>query len=776
MQLKKRISMILIIVAAVLSVFLPAKALFTGDGFFAWQIRQKQTYQMAAELILVFMLLWGSFFYGAGRKIKYFLPAGICLLFCWLHVTFLPMLVSGLYLLLVMLIGRFFRVQLCRTKAVCGYLADFLLGSSIMITQFCLLSALSIGGIPVLKMVAAAEGIMAFLWILLLLQRQETVFENRFKWFQNKEQETENDGFLNRKGHHIRDAVLAALLAFIFTMFLNQIGKMNISLDFDTLWYGVRSEYILNSKNGIYENPGLVGMAYVYSKGWEVLTLPLCDLSSHSYLLFFNIWLTGMGLMTVYQISLYFMKRQGALLAAALTSAIPGIMNMSISAKTDIITWLLQLIMILYLLCYIREKEKKYGFYLMLAAGAYVLSLTMKPTSLVFSTAVFGMAVLYLLFKRMLPYRNLMKNSGLLVFPVAALIGIWGRTVLLTGMPVTSVFTSIFAKLGFKMKYPFATGSLPQNWQDESNLHVLLRRLYQMLLCPEGKDMAHVILAWGTSMVFFLAVCAGVIFMNREQKKKKETDYLSLFAHTLFWPFLAVNLLSLIMLYQVDGNYFILLYTGIILFSCTMITNMKWNHLKNTVQCLLVPIFILNMLVSAESNWAWSFGYSEIKIMNKGRVNHETLQHLDMIEKGNSAIWEILSSDKRNRVIAFGEHPFCLQFPCNVQSYKDITSPWGNAELVESAETFKRYMDYAKTDYVYVEAGYIGETSWSWSYGILTDLIQDGTLTDLFFQNGNLLARVRKQDEEFVSFNMVEENLKNFYKQYETAEDKPKDR
>ena len=37
---------------------------------------------------------------------------------------------------------------------------------------------------------------------------------------------------------------------------------------------------------GLYENPGLVGMVYVYSKGFEVLTLPLCDLASHSYLTF----------------------------------------------------------------------------------------------------------------------------------------------------------------------------------------------------------------------------------------------------------------------------------------------------------------------------------------------------------------------------------------------------------------------------------------------------------------------------------------------------------
>ena len=79
-------------------------------------------------------------------------------------------------------------------------------------------------------------------------------------------------------------------------MFLIQVGRLNIALDFDTLWYGVRSQYIVAGGTGLYENPGLVGMVYVYSKGFEVLTLPLCDLASHSYLTFFNLWLAVLGI------------------------------------------------------------------------------------------------------------------------------------------------------------------------------------------------------------------------------------------------------------------------------------------------------------------------------------------------------------------------------------------------------------------------------------------------------------------------------------------------
>ena len=81
---------------------------------------------------------------------------------------------------------------------------------------------------------------------------------------------------------------MALCFAFIVTMFCIQAGRMNTALDFDSLWYGVRSRYVLDNGNGIYENMGTIGIVYTYSKGWEVMTLPLANLPSYSFLLAFN--------------------------------------------------------------------------------------------------------------------------------------------------------------------------------------------------------------------------------------------------------------------------------------------------------------------------------------------------------------------------------------------------------------------------------------------------------------------------------------------------------
>ena len=129
----------------------------------------------------------------------------------------------------------------------------------------------------------------------------------------------------------------------------------------------MRSQYIVAGGTGLYENPGLVGMVYVYSKGFEVLTLPLCDLASHSYLTFFNLWLAvlGIGAMVWNAVMLTGDRKRGkesreagtekkltyrsvlpGIMAAVLTVSVPGIMNMALTAKADLITWLLQLIML----------------------------------------------------------------------------------------------------------------------------------------------------------------------------------------------------------------------------------------------------------------------------------------------------------------------------------------------------------------------------------------------------------------------------------------------
>lgn len=781
-----RMAGLFLVLFCVAAILIPAKTLFTGNGFFADYIHFTESKRMYVEIAILAVLIFGGLaLLKRGRSRMCWLTA-VVLVFSWIHVVFLPMVVSAVYLISLLAIGRFLRKRVFFRGTVWerpyfSFYMDFLFGASFAIVVYCLLSALGVGKIAWMRLSVYALGVAALGFDFSSISCQCIRGWQTLSWM------LAGSGGSREIPRRVRRAwTLAA--GWCVLMFLIQVGRLNIALDFDTLWYGVRSQYIVAGGTGLYENPGLVGMVYVYSKGFEVLTLPLCDLASHSYLTFFNLWLAvlGIGAMVWNAVLLTGNRKQETesreagtekkltyhsvlpgIMAAVLTVSVPGIMNMALTAKADLITWLLQLIMLGCFFQYIHVYENHWIF-LSGAAGSYFLSLTMKPTSLVFSTAVFGMMGLYLLWfwfhERGAAadlFHHLVRLIGSLCLPFGALVGIWARTMKITGMPVTSVFTSIFALFGFKMKYPFATSELPQNYQEESTLHVLARRIWQMLMQPQGEDMGHVILAWGTSLMAVLIVMLvlyGIFF-----KKGDEQSHIWNAALVIFFPFVIVSLISLSMLYQIDGNYFMLLYSMLILGACRAMVYFKKISFYPLASKCLAPLLVLNLIVTAISSWAWTAGFSEIHLLNKGRVNHRAQEQARMEKKGNTLIWQEVSQDPENRVIAFGTHPYCLQFPCNVESYKDITSPWGNVELVNSPEAFETYMAYAKTDYVYAEAGYLGPGSWEWSLDLLRELIRRGSLTDLFFENGNMLARV---SDTAVPEEEAQNNLEMFEREY----------
>ena len=837
-----RMAGLFLVLFCVAAVLIPAKTLFTGNGFFADYIHFTESKRMYVEIAILAVLIFGGLALLKRGRSRMCWLAAVVLVFSWIHVVFLPMVVSAVYLISLLAIGRFFRKQVFFRGRVWErpyfpFYMDFLFGASFAIVVYCLLSAFGIGKIAWMRLSVYALGAAALgfdfssishqcimgwqklSWMLdgrdkvsvhvIETGKQALLFTGRHFWNRKCRKKTwwqqefavfKCEATANSVTGHVcvnsnkpagsgasreipcrvrRAWTLAA--GWCVLMFLIQVGRLNIALDFDTLWYGVRSQYIVAGGTGLYENPGLVGMVYVYSKGFEVLTLPLCDLASHSYLTFFNLWLAVLGIgAMVWNAKLLTSNRKQetgkkltyrsvlpGIMAAVLTISVPGIMNMALTAKADLITWLLQLIMLGSFFQYIQVYKNRWMI-LSGAAGSYFLSLTMKPTSLVFSTAVFGMMGLYLLWFWLHErgaaadlFHHMIRLIGSLCLPFGALTGIWARTMKITGMPVTSVFTSIFALFGFKMKYPFATSELPQNYQEESTLHVLARRIWQMLMQPQGEDMGHVILAWGTSLMAVLIVM--LVLYGIFSKKGDEQSHIWNAALVIFFPFVIVSLISLSMLYQIDGNYFMLLYSMLILGACRAMVYFKKIGFYPLASKCLAPLLVLNLIVTAISSWAWTAGFSEIHLLNKGRVNHRAQEQARMGEKGNTLIWQEVSQDPENRVIAFGTHPYCLQFPCNVESYKDITSPWGNVELVNSPEAFETYMAYAKTDYVYAEAGYLGPGSWEWSLDLLREQIRRGSLTDLFFENGNMLARV---SDTAVPEEEAQNNLEMFEQEY----------
>lgn len=678
------------------------------------------------------------------------LLAVIAAVFTWLHQVFLPVLVSGFYILFILKAGSLLRAVLDRDHNFVAYhevtaMADFVLGSSVMILLYCLMSLFGIGSIihtriavVVLAAVFALPVFVKFTVRFFIHDRAKPASPKDVKFGAPSDMRPR----IARRLKERRGAMswtAAVLVSLVLTMILLQAGRMNICVDYDSLHYGLRTEYILNNRNGIYQNLGSINVVYTYSKGLEILLLPLSGLPSYSFILSFQLWMTMGILAAAGKIAGLFVSRSYSVLCMALLSCIPGIMNMGITAKTDSVTVLYQLIMIYFLLLHLKKRR---NCHLMLVFAAFIMTMVMKPTALVFSTIVLLTALGYMLVTKQLRFDRKCRFWFSLIPPVLMWALVWLRTFLLTGIPVTSVFYQVWEKLGFYARYPFLFRDIPSNGGQVFSRNGLVhfaKRLYGVLLAPVGEDMDHVQIAWGTPFLLIFLVLFLVSFMLEMKKMRKREKQPLICLSAIFLTISGASLAALYLLWQVDGNYFMLLYCLFAILAVIVAGNIKRTFLAHSMVEMMVPVAIFSISVTAVSNWSGVLGLSPVKVIHAGFYDHMAENKEAIESKGNRRIWGILSKDPETRALIFGEQPEMLLFPCNTQSYTDIEGSDGNLYISASPEALVCYLAYAKIQYVYVERGYITPGTDGWE-NVVT-MIKKGYLTDIIYEEGNLLGR-----------------------------------
>lgn len=749
--MKKRevgITAVLAVLAAVL-LLIGAEKLFI-HGPLGPYMKQTEFSHMMVELLLFFAwVLW----FTAGEWDSRLQTGGILsavFVFTWIHQSFTAFVISGIYLVYLIALGRLFIRALHKGAwpplTFESVITGFLMGSGIWIVLVCVLSAFQKGGIPILRLTALATAVPVFALEYAGLRKHRF-----FVWEGPGEAAWRPAGWQRY------------LPALILTMLALQAGRMNVALDYDSLHYGLRSAYILDNGLGIYEDLGNINLVYTYSKGFETLILPLCVRTSYSFVLAFNMWLTAGILVLTGKITARISGKGWGLAAAAVVSCIPAVTNMGITAKSDIITLFVQLCILYYMVGFTGEEDPAGRTRCLVLGGcACLFSYGLKPTALVFSTAVYGMSVLYALFTRSMKLKlgSCWWFCGL---PAgASVLGLWFRTFRMTGVPVTSVFTSVFGLFGFQVKWPFAFADIPSNGAEGGiweQLRFLAGRLFHMAAAPVGADMDHVIIAWGTGLVPVLAAAAvlAALFLRREKKQSPAVVCL----WTVFLPLTGVCLISIRKLWQVDGNYFMLFYVLAVILFMTVLQSCGRQTVTAAMAFIVGPLLLFNVLVTSLTNWSGFIGFSTSRLIHGGFYNHLEENRERQAILGNVAIWDILASDPRTRVLAFGEHPETLVFPCNVQSYYDLTGSGGNVRLVKTLDDFKSFLRYAKTRYFYIQSGYLEEGSRA--YDIVRYMIEDGSLADIRYEYGNIIATVNLDGASPVT---PEESLDEFYKSY----------
>ena len=570
-------------------------------------------------------------------------------------------------------------------------------------------------------------------------------------------------------------------LVFALPFFILQMNRSNVALDYDSLRYGLRSAYVLFPE-GFFSAHGQINSVYSYPKGLELLTYPLNYLPGYGFLLSFSLW-TYLALALVFGLLLFHFQKNRKTLYIGILSffLLSSVGNMSLTMKTDLFTLLLQLSALYF---FLKGKRLQSCFLLF-------FSYSFKPTAVVFSTLlgiVFLLTMLLEFFgKRSTKANskeniNINANTGInnntnhntiqakgekwtseLPFVLFSLVYtglITLRTFLITGLPFSTTFTGIFKAIGFHVNWPFnldAHVDYSGELSFSESAFSFFRRLFSFLFYPVGEDMEHVAIAWsgvlfplillfalwqcfslgrkclpgrnhlsgGNSLLGRNSLSGREAFLRRGSEEASLWEYLPL--SLSFLVIMSFSLLSFVMLWQIDGNYYIL-WESLALLLCFSGGNLQE---KRGIILLLkafffFPFYLAAFLGTITTSWAGAVGFTPIDLANKGYYDHALVELENQGEKGSLPAFSEMAKNPRHHVLAFAETPECYRIPCNVQSITDVEGSGGSPGLYDSPLYFAWFLKWSGTDYVYLEQSFLHDEREERAREMLLQMAEEG--------------------------------------------------
>lgn len=698
--------LLLISSAVVAETFFMAK-----KSYLSWTFLQSSYWSAILEILLCWvLLLTGLWFFRKEHSTSIAFAFTVILTFCFLHQYSAALLAGCFYTLFICLLGSF----ICRVLHISSaksWAVVFVMGIAGTLILIAGASLLRLGTPRKLRFIFAA-----LLVVLLFLERSSVriFFKKRF---------AQSDAV-----YQPLTLVQIALVSGIISFVLIQAGRANIALDYDSVWYGLRSEYMLAPKTGIYDAMPFLACVHTYSKGFETLTLPLSGVGSLGFIYIANIAFAVGIIKCIYDFSRNYCGKTLSLLAALCASAIPGIMNMAVTAKADLSTAFLQTVALCFLMDGMKKREwQPFVFCL----SSCLLSYAFKPTSFVFTSFILlTCIILMLLLRHRLSYGS--KGSfGFLAISVLALGVIWARTWYLTGYPFTFLLPGVLKSFGVSVRYPYEFYSVDMMTVTSllSNRSLLFQRLLRMfyiLFYPATPDTARIVIAW-SGPVFIVLFALSIFLIFRRPSKIWRSIHRLEFEGILCVLFIVLSLLSFgcaLLLSIPDGNYFMLLY--IITIMLTVCLNSDAPFIKKPWPVLIVPVLAASLLITCASNWAWAVGFTPVEIKSNGFYDSTAWIEAYMDSNGLSEIYTQLKAEDKPRLEIISDK---MQYTAFLPTTTDVWQQhraYGNATTV-TADAYFEYLQFADMKYLLLDADFMSDDSWTAE--IMRGLAETGRVT-----------------------------------------------
>ncbi|MBP1934769.1 hypothetical protein [Ammoniphilus resinae] len=676
---------VLIIFSSLVFQLIPIKTILID--VYSWHLIQPASYQGGVELIATYLLLILTVVFFKNNKVAtLFSVVTISFLYLRMHQAFVPTILALFYFEIIFSIGCFV-LRILKLKEQYRGLSDyyeyFVVGFSLFMFFTITISFFNYGGFNEVRILLCLLGILS------LTKGVNKPFSQRV--------------FVSFYNSPIR--VKAGAL-FLFIIILMQFAKSAWSIDYDSVWYGLRPELVLIGENSFYDSLGLVQFVHYYPKLYELFLVPVSNLGDYSFIYAVTTLFLCLLFCLIYSFALLFTRTKfEAIFITLLIGSLPAIVNMGSTAKTDLFTTFFTLLAAYYFVKWIKDRNIS----ILYGTIASILSFGGKVTSFIFTPLVimgFLFAIFFYLKNNNYFYSdikslargrksNFYAYSVLLFVALISLFGICFRTYTLTGYPTYPVLTGLWSKLGFEVKYPLSSEHTHDF--EFGGLSYIADRWINLLFNP--KDYGHVIMLWPGNLTFYIFLISVVLIFinyNRFNTRSKPVLLISIpiiFGGALFATFLPNG---------GDGNYYIpALILATLVFYIPLTTTSR--QLKVAIMAgliLFIPLQFTLTLVS-HSSWAWGTDSFELNL-NKSIFDSQEKNDNLLRSVGLWEIKEYLDKNQRwSRMVGFGDEQVLHRLPTRFEHIPGIGSEFlGNPKLIEDESDFLDFLKWAQINYL----------------------------------------------------------------------------
>jgi len=650
---------------------------------YSWQLKQPETIEGGILLLIIlFSYILINRFINTSYSLV--LVALITVLYLMNTNLLLPIVLTILYFEVFFSIGSYVNVKMyanTNRDELAFYLRSFLIGFVIWCIINLVLALIGFGTINVIRVTT----------IILFVLSIQKGFNKPFSFFLIES--------LNRFSKKEKD-----IISLIMVLVLSLLSKSNTAIDYDSIWYGLRPQYVLVGDNSFFDNLGLVQFIHFYPKLFEFFTLPLSNLSDYSFIYCINIIFFIFSIILIFKILDSLIKKTFySLVGTVMLATIPAFANISTTAKPDIFSVFLILLGVYHLLNFIYKNKSEE---LLFGLSSLVLSLGGKSTSFLYIPFIlFGFLIVMIIGikkhnKQYLLLDNLDKAKSYYWLLITSLI-IFSltlyRTFKLTGYPVYPSGLSLWNKLGFETKYPVTSVHNVDGLEINISLSGVIERWYKLLLDP--KDYAHIIMLWTGNLLVFMAFLLIILFLY---KKCKLTDSYTNLLLLFIAPVMLIGIFFATFMQNAgDGNYFlipiILSFIWIYTFIRKNVVSMIFQKWFTIGVLIFLPVQLTLTFVS-HSSWQW--GTQEFT--SNLSVYQKESNEVFFENNGLTEIEKYIENVPYNtRSIGFGNEQVLHHLPTRYEHITGIASDHlGNSSIVSSEANFLNYLKWAKIDFL----------------------------------------------------------------------------